>query len=254
MIEFDKTISESEFRSGYLNLTDDRGQRYGPQFGLEHRTRIAVKDTSGGVTFTQMHNTNQLWGMLRNWFDEDDITPGARIQVRFDPTERHEGMPVVHLVQEAPGAQVPSTPPDLADTAKPYASEIPLRLERQLEDFLAANPSQIEPGLTLFKDQDGHSGQQYPTDVGVIDLLCKRSNGELLVVELKRSQASDGVVGQISRYIGWVKKHLANGTPVSGLILSHEADESLKYAVYALPPLALKYFKLKLELVPEDEL
>lgn len=254
MIEFDKTINESEFNSGYINLTNDRGQRFGPQFGLEHRTRIAVKDSSGGFTFTQMHNTNQLWGMLRNWFDEEDITPGARIRVRFDPSERHEGMPVVHLLQEAPGPTLASTPPDLADDGNPNASEIPLRLERQLEDFLAANPTQIEPGLTLYEDQDGRTGQQYPTDVGVIDLLCKRSNGELLVIELKRSRASDTVVGQISRYIGWVKKHLANGVPVSGLILSHEADELLKYAVYALPPLALKYFKLKLELVSEDEL
>jgi RecB family endonuclease NucS len=129
-----------------------------------------------------------------------------------------------------------------------------LRLERQLEDFLAANPTLLEPGLRLYRDEIGRLGQQYPTDVGVIDLLCVRPSGQLLVVELKRSRASDTVVGQISRYIGWIKKNLADNGDVAGLILSHERDEALKYAVYANPNLSLRYFRLKLELVDEDAL
>ncbi len=84
--------------------------------------------------------------------------------------------------------------------------------------------------------------------------MCQRPTGEFVVVELKRSRVSDVVVGQISRYIGWVKKHLAADTPVSGLILSHEQDEDLKYSVLGHSGLTLKYFKIHLELVPEEEL
>ncbi len=62
------------------------------------------------------------------------------------------------------------------------------------------------------------------------------------------------MVGQVSRYIGWVKKHLAGGAQVSGLILCHERDDGLKYAVFAHPNLGLKYFKIRLELVAEEEL
>jgi len=119
--------------------------------------------------------------------------------------------------------------------------------------FLAANLSLIEPGLAIFEDETGDAGRQYPTDIGVIDLLCKRANGELLVIELKKSRVSDVVVGQISRYLGWVKMHIANGKNVTGLILSHEADERLEYAVSSHPALSLRYFKLKLILVNKDE-
>jgi hypothetical protein len=256
MIEFERTIGASEVNYTYLNLSDDRGRSFGPDFDLEHRARVAIRDSLGRITTAQKHHANQLWGTLYNWFTDNDVQPGARVRVRFDPGERHNGLPVIHLLREADvGVPPPSSPaPEAAVVAPAYASEIPVRLERQLEDFLAANPGLIEPGLLLFRDEDGRPGQQYPTDVGVIDLLCRRPSGELLVIELKRSRISDVVVGQVSRYIGWVKKHLAEGAQVSGLILCHERDEGLKYAVFAYPNLGLKYFKIRLELVAEEEL
>jgi restriction system protein len=53
-------------------------------------------------------------------------------------------------------------------------------------------------------------GEQYPTDTGPIDVLAESHDGtELLVVELKRGRASDSVVGQIQRYMGYVAQDLA---------------------------------------------
>jgi hypothetical protein len=250
MIEFERTINQSECEAGYLNLTDVQGKSHGREFGLAHLAPVAIVGTSGQVTFAQKHKNNQIWGTLSHWYKAENVVPGSRIRVRFDPAERHEGLPVIHLITEAVGTIVP---PDTSGEQVVYASEIPLSLERQLEDFLATNLSLIEPGLTIFQDEGGGVGRQYPTDVGVIDLLCKRANGELLVIELKKSRVSDVVVGQISRYLGWVKKHIANGEQVKGLILSHKADEKLGYAVSAHPALSLRYFKLKLVLVSEDE-
>lgn len=50
MIEFERTVGSSEANSWYLNLSDDRGRSYGPDLGLPHRTRIAIRDGRGRVT------------------------------------------------------------------------------------------------------------------------------------------------------------------------------------------------------------
>jgi hypothetical protein len=71
MIEFERTIITSEVNSGYLNLSDDRGRPFGPDFDLDHRTKVAIKDSHGRVTFSQKHHANQLWGMLKNWIADN---------------------------------------------------------------------------------------------------------------------------------------------------------------------------------------
>jgi RecB family endonuclease NucS len=52
------------------------------------------------------------------------------------------------------------------------------------------------------------------TEVGEMDLLLQGTNGELIVVELKKS-GTDRTIGQILRYMGWVT-HMAKAsfTPV----------------------------------------
>ena len=254
MVEFERSITVAEVRSYYLNLTSDHGRRFGAEFP-EHRTKFVVIDGKGRATSTQKHNDNQLWGMLKNWFIDNDIHPGDRVKVRFDPDERKDGQRVVYLIPETTNVPRPPNPEEeIVPSPYPEATEIPIGLEKQLEDFVASNLSLVEAGLVLYVDEDNRQGKQYPTDVGVIDLLCRRPDGSLLVIELKRGKSSDAVVGQISRYIGWVKVHMAKGAAVSGLILTHDKDESLKYAVFAHSSLVLKYFRLRLELVSEDQL
>jgi RecB family endonuclease NucS len=71
------------------------------------------------------------------------------------------------------------------------------------------------------------------------------------VVELKRGRGSDAVVGQVSRYMGWVKENLAGSHRVFGIILAADADEEMRYAVAAHPNLLARYFAIKLELTDE---
>jgi hypothetical protein len=124
-------------------------------------------------------------------------------------------------------------------------------LENQLEDYLARNLSLIEPGLRLYTAPNGTTGKQFHTPIGRIDLLCKGREG-FVVIELKAANRSDAVVGQISRYVGWVKEHIAGSAPVKGLILVPSADGPLKYAVAGHPNLDLKYFCVRLEILSKE--
>ena len=256
MVEFQKLISQSELKATYLNMTDDRGKSHGAELDLKHRQKLVIVDCQGRKTSAQVHHDNQIWGTIYNWFADNGIKAGDRIKVRYDPIERHDELPVLHLELIQVAQPVPLSPPfpEHGEGDSTEGPLIPISLEKQLEDFLAANPTLIETGLSMYSDEDGRPGRQYPTDVGVIDLLCQRADGTLLVVELKRGRVSDEVVGQVSRYIGWVKAHLARDRSVAGLILTPEPDEDLKYAVQANPYLALRYFRIRLELVEEADL
>ena len=107
-------------------------------------------------------------------------------------------------------------------------------LEKHLEDFLVQNWKQTELGkrYDLFQDENGN-GQQYPTDTGPIDILAiSKDKQELLVVELKKGRASDSVVGQIQRYMGYIVEELAeNHQSVRGAIIALEDDQRIRRAL-----------------------
>ena len=108
-------------------------------------------------------------------------------------------------------------------------------LERHLEDFLVHNWKSTELGkkYKIYEDDGEPVGRQYPSDTGPIDILAISKDGtELLVVELKRGRASDQVVGQIQRYMGYVLQELAEpGQTVSGIIIALEDDLKIKRAL-----------------------
>lgn len=110
-------------------------------------------------------------------------------------------------------------------------------LEEHLEDFLVQNWGGTELGKTYdILEEDGEpAGQQYPTDTGPIDILAiRKDKKELLVVELKKGRASDAVVGQIQRYMGYVLDELAEpGQSVRGCIIALEDDLRLRRALRA---------------------
>lgn len=75
---------------------------------------------------------------------------------------------------------------------------------------------------------------------GRLDLLAEDlDSGDLVVIEVKRGLGSDQVVGQITRYMGWVKKHLANDRKVRGTIVASAADERLVYSVQNVPDVTI---------------
>ncbi len=81
-------------------------------------------------------------------------------------------------------------------------------------------------------------GRQVITNVGIIDLLAISKKGdELLVIELKKKEKSDEVVGQVLRYMGFLKKKLRHIEPnihVRGCIIAHGEDHAILCALDAL--------------------
>ena len=119
------------------------------------------------------------------------------------------------------------------------ATDTSFALEKHLEDFLVRNWQNTELGqdYDIFDDGDGLVGQQYQTDTGPMDILAiSKDKSRLLVVELKKGRAADAVVGQVLRYMGYVKEELAEaGQTVQGVIIARDDDTRLQRALSMVP-------------------
>jgi RecB family endonuclease NucS len=102
-------------------------------------------------------------------------------------------------------------------------------LESGIEEAIKANLAQL--GLSLADDS---IQQQCNLGIGVgrTDLICKGKNGDYVVLELKAVHSSDNVVGQILRYMGYIRETWADkeGKDVKGIILTPSYDEQLRLA------------------------
>jgi len=132
----------------------------------------------------------------------------------------------------------------------PYA----FAMEKHLEAFLVANWSQTELSkeFSIFEEEGEPVGQQYSTDAGAIDILAiSKDRKKLLVVELKKGRASDVVVGQVLRYMGYVKDQIAEpDQTVEGAIIAFEDDQKLKWALMSVPSVRFYRYQVSFRLIP----
>ncbi len=128
-------------------------------------------------------------------------------------------------------------------------------LEKFLQEFLVANWAKMPLGkrLDLYVDEDGDEATEYETDVGRIDILARdKQTGEWVVIELKKGRDSDKVVGQLLRYMGWVKKHKDTANEgVRGIIITNESDDRIKYAMLVSGGISFYTYRVSFDLVEE---
>lgn len=124
-------------------------------------------------------------------------------------------------------------------------------LEEHLEEFIDKNWDRIDFGTKLMRYKaDEQNGRQFPAGPWSIDFLCTEVGTEdFVVLELKRGKTSDSAVGQVLRYMGWVKANLAkSGRRVKGIIIAREVDEALRYAVQDLKDVSVQTYKVDFSL------
>jgi RecB family endonuclease NucS len=138
------------------------------------------------------------------------------------------------------------------DSEEPNSFLFPI--EANLRDFLIQNLQTVkEYKLKLFVDGTDRDGKEYPTGVGPIDILTTDENGNFVIFELKLSRGPDKALGQLLRYMGWVKRNLAKEKQVKGIIVANSMDEKIKYAVTMTPDVTLYEYEMKFELTkPSD--
>jgi restriction system protein len=145
----------------------------------------------------------------------------------------------------------PADPTSLPEPYQP-STESSFALEKHLEEFLVSNWKSTELGqeYDIYDGGDGLIGQQLQTDTGPLDILAiSKDKRRLLVVELKKGRAADAVVGQVLRYMGYVKEELAEANQtVLGVIIARDDDTRLHRALSMTPSVTFYRYQVSFRL------
>ncbi len=81
-------------------------------------------------------------------------------------------------------------------------------------------------------------------------MVRNKNDKHYLVIELKRSRTSDQTIGQITRYMGWVKENLAKNenVDVKGLIIAEAFDDRIQYSLKYVSHVDLLTYKINFDL------
>jgi restriction system protein len=159
----------------------------------------------------------------------------ADLNKRFTPATVQEltgfSTEIEDLIRIAGGGSTSLVRVDDETVENPYV----FVLEKYLEDFLVTNWKHTELGKNydIYEEDGIQIGQQYMSDTGPLDILAiSKDRKTLLVVELKKGKVSDNVVGQIQRYMGFVKEELLEpGQEVRGVIIGLDDDRRVQRAL-----------------------
>src|SRR5438046_9268167 len=126
-------------------------------------------------------------------------------------------------------------------------------MEEHLEYFLVKNWAHTELGkeYDIYEEDGENAGQQYQTDTGRIDILAiSKDKKVLLVVELKKGRASDAVVGQTLRYMGYVCEVLREkDQTVHGIIIALEDDKKIRRALAMVTNIEFRRYEVNFKLI-----
>lgn len=161
------------------------------------------------------------------------------------------------LLPDKPDSEGPDPPTEPPGVDSGSSGDISFGLERHLHEFLRDNWAKTSLGRdwSLYSKDGEIVGYQYVCPAGKIDLLAHhKKEKSWLVIELKRGQGSDDTVGQVMRYMGWVKAELAAADEgVEGLIIAHSDDAKIRYAITIAPSVRMMLYEVDFRLVPPSE-
>jgi hypothetical protein len=238
-----KIITEADLEYGLLTLSPKKFEDLCKYKGRQ----IWIKDNLGCESFLLGNDSNEntlRFRRLKKWYSGRNIEVGTKLNIVFNENELLEGQAVLQI------QYVEATTDAVELEVYTQTIKYSPKSESDLEEVIKNNPDCIEEGLKL------HGKQYYAPAAGRLDLLFVDRNNNYVVVELKNTKTSDKVVGQISRYMGYIaeEKVKDKNAKVRGIILVPEGDEpegddekKLEYAVSANDNLELRYFKFNIE-------
>ncbi len=221
-----QTVDKSDivkwFEENYPRIKSNTVNCHIIKFTTNHHTRIHYNASSQHDKLFQLPNKK-----LR-MFDADN-----------DPTPIYESSGVIDPIPE--------------ETEETDSSSF--AYESHLRDYLKDNLHKIEPGLRLYTDDEDPTitGVEFDAGGKRIDILAVDSNGDYVIIELKVSKGHEKVVGQLLRYKAWIKKNLAEGQKVRGIIIAKDISEDLKLAASEVLDVDIYAYDLKIELMKVDE-
>ena len=131
--------------------------------------------------------------------------------------------------------------------------------ERHLQQYLVNNWDRMELSQQwdiYIDDDDPEAGVEFSTGIGRPDMLLTHESGaRVCVLELKKGGTSDRAVGQLLRYVGWVRQHLTElegvdgDAELEGRLVGSEPSEKLEYAVAAVSAVEIYRYEMEVSLV-----
>ena len=130
-------------------------------------------------------------------------------------------------------------------------------LEKYLEEFIIDNWNSIEgigDKYQICEEQVDGKRKKFRTDTGEVDIFAlSKDKTEYLIIELKKGRASDSVVGQIQRYMGYVKDEVANSDQkVKGLIIALDDDLRIRRALSVTNDIEFNSYKIDFKLYKSE--
>lgn len=237
---FSKSLTDSDVRYKFFALSKLQAEPFGQLEG-NLKVKLECSDNSHYDTYIDAYRRIKATDFFNshNW-----LTMGTMVEFEIDTDTN-----IVKINIDTESAE---------SEESVIEKELTPALESEVRDFLASKIKKREfENLELYQ---GIQGVEYNTkEVGVIDILCIDKNKDFIVIEIKKFKESDKVVGQIQRYMGWVKKNLAkdNDKNVRGIIViqkqedDYESDKQVKYLRYATAAnsnISLKFYKISISL------
>lgn len=151
-----------------------------------------------------------------------------------------------YLVHHSDGDEDTTIPieEDVEDIETDYSTNF--AYERDLQTAVCSQVSDLFPGYKIFGNSS--LGVEYAISSKRIDILLEHiESGNLLAIELKSGRADFRVFGQISTYLGLLKRQFPEKT-VTGVIVAGEIDDSLAVACETNPSISTKIYRMIVEL------
>jgi tetratricopeptide (TPR) repeat protein len=155
---------------------------------------------------------------------EEQITAEA-IEQANEPSGDEES----DIANEVDHSVSSGSPPAVLRTAAQHEQ----LLEETIERLIRQGNEVFGRYFRMYESEGGLYGRQFIVPgLGRIDLLAEEvQSGSLVVIELKRDESHESVVGQISMYMSWVRENIARkNQPVIGIICVFTASPKLALA------------------------